>query len=148
MTGSIQYLREVTRRCLAREPLDPQLTEWLGRAFNAYLTRSHRTLDEAMGLVFPQGGVPWWLEEAMRERDLSLRELCCNFISETTTAARARAVRALSLRYAASAWRTDRNSHCMPAHYAGTIKEYLWRAFASGAPMPLGERQLRTILAT
>jgi hypothetical protein len=35
----------------------------------------------------------------------------------------------------------------MPPAYAGTPKEFLWQAFQSGAPMPLGERQLRNIVA-
>ena len=49
-------------------------------------------------------------------------------------------------RYAASTWRFDRDNDAMPAHYAGTSKECLWRAFKSRAPMPIGERQLRNIL--
>jgi hypothetical protein len=47
----------------------------------------------------------------------------------------------------ASAWRIDRNYEDMPPAYAGTPKEFLWQAFQSGAPMPLGERQLRNIVA-
>jgi hypothetical protein len=35
----------------------------------------------------------------------------------------------------------------MPERYAGTQNEYLWRAFKSGAAMPISERQLRNILA-
>ena len=35
----------------------------------------------------------------------------------------------------------------MPPDYADTQKECLWRAFKSGAPMPIGERQLRNVLA-
>jgi hypothetical protein len=35
----------------------------------------------------------------------------------------------------------------MPETYEGTPLEFLWRAFKSGAPMPIGERQLRRILA-
>jgi hypothetical protein len=50
-------------------------------------------------------------------------------------------------RYAASAWRFDQDRDEMPAHYAGTPKECLWQAFKSSAPMPIGERQLRNILA-
>ncbi len=36
----------------------------------------------------------------------------------------------------------------MPAHYRGTCREYIWKALKSGAPMPLGERQLRNILGS
>jgi len=49
-------------------------------------------------------------------------------------------------RYGGSAWRLDREHAAMPADYAGTPHAHLWRAFKSGAAMPLGERQLRTIL--
>jgi hypothetical protein len=34
----------------------------------------------------------------------------------------------------------------MPPRYRGTEREFVWRAFKSGAPMPLGERQLRNIV--
>jgi hypothetical protein len=57
-----------------------------------------------------------------------------------------REVHKLSIRYAASAWRFDRSAETMPEHYLGTAHEHLWHAFKSGAPMPIGERQLRTIL--
>jgi len=52
-----------------------------------------------------------------------------------------------AVRYGASAWRHDRGVGEMPRAYAGTDREPLWRAFRSGAPMPLGERQLRNIIA-
>ncbi len=35
----------------------------------------------------------------------------------------------------------------MPPRYSDTQNEYLWRAFKSGAAMPISERQLRSILA-
>ena len=47
----------------------------------------------------------------------------------------------------ASAWRFACNNGDLPENYAGTQKEGLWRAFKSRAPMPLGERQFRNILA-
>jgi hypothetical protein len=34
----------------------------------------------------------------------------------------------------------------VPDAYAGTPREYLWRAFSSGAAMPLSERQVRNIV--
>jgi hypothetical protein len=34
----------------------------------------------------------------------------------------------------------------MPDHYNGTVNEWLYQAFAAGAPMPICERQLRVIL--
>ena len=41
----------------------------------------------------------------------------------------------------------DQDLEAMPAHYSGTPKQNLWAAFASGAAMPLGKRQLRSVLA-
>lgn len=52
-----------------------------------------------------------------------------------------------AVRYAASAWRFERAIEQMPERYAGTTSEFPWRAFKAGAPMPIGERQLRNILA-
>ncbi len=51
-----------------------------------------------------------------------------------------------AVRYAASAWRFDRERDAMPERYKGTQTECLWRAFKSGATMPIGVRQLRNIL--
>ena len=51
-----------------------------------------------------------------------------------------------SLRYAASRWRRDRRTKELPAEHLGTPYEWLWRAFKSGAAMPIGDRQLRHIL--
>ncbi len=146
MIATIESLREISRRCQASEPLDEELARWLGDALEQFLAHSCRTIDEAFGLCFPQGGVPWWLEEAIRGRDAALRALAARLDPDLSTTARAREVRTMTVRYAASAWRHDRERDDMPAPYAGTPKEQLWRAFKSGAAMPLGERQLRTIL--
>ena len=146
MIATIESLREISRRCQAAEPLDDELARWLGEALEQFLAHSCHTIDEAFGLCFPQGGVPWWLEEAIRSHDEALRALAARFDPELSTTARAREVRTMSLRYAASAWRYDRERDEMPATYVGTPKEQLWRAFKSEAAMPLGERQLRTIL--
>lgn len=45
-----------------------------------------------------------------------------------------------------AAWPMDRMLDRMPERYAGTPKEQLWRAFRSGAKMPVSERRLRTLL--
>ncbi len=145
--ASIDNLREIMGRCLEGEPLDHDLAEWLGEAVEGYLTRQFRTLEEALGLVFPRGGIPWWREEAIRKRDAALRYLAETFHDDVATGTQAREIWTAAKRYAASAWRFDCDSDDMPEYYAGTQKECLWQAFKSGAPMPLGERQLRNILA-
>ena len=103
-------------------------------------------LDGALGLIQAQGGIPWWREDAIRRRDLALRRLPALVCPEAGVTARARRIAELLRRYAGSAWRIDRTHASMPAHYGGTVQEPIWRAFKSGAAMPLGERQLRSIL--
>ena len=143
----IDDLREIARCCQEGEPMDERLTRWLGRALERFLTQDSRTIEEAMGLQAPQGGVPWHLEEALRRRDAALRELAAWFCDGQTVSAQAKQIHSWSVRYAAATWRFDREREDMPAHYGGTEKALLWRAFKSGARMPICERQLRSILA-
>ena len=133
--------------CFDGKPLDGDLADWLGEAIDGYLTRQFRTLEEALGLIFPRGGIPWWREEAMRKRDAALRYLADTFLDELTLSRQAQEIWTTARRYAASAWRFDHDTDDMPGQYAGTPKECLWQAFKSGAPMPIGERQLRNVLA-
>jgi hypothetical protein len=142
----IENLREISRRCLAGEPLDDGLSRWLGTSLEDFLNQ-RCSLDEAFGLRSAQGGVAWWQEEAIRTRNAALRELSVRVGAAGSTAARARQVYRLAIRYAASCWRRDRDLDEMPPQYRETAKEYLWRAFKSGAIMPIGERHLRSILA-
>ncbi len=144
---TLDNLRQVACRCLTDEPLGQDLSTWLGEALDSYLTRQARTIEEALGLIFPQGGVPWWREEAMRIRDAALREWADGFPDDCSICRQANLIWTSAVRYAASAWPIDRDIAEMPARYLETPKEYLWRAFKSGAPMPIGERQLRNILA-
>ncbi len=147
MLAAIDRLREVSRRCLDGEPLDRDLAEWLGDSLKGYLDQRHQNIGEALGLVFPKGGVPWWREEAIRDRDAALRDLAQRCHAGHSISAQSRQISRRCDRYAASAWRFDRNREDMPPAYLRTPKELIWRAFKSGAAMPLGERQLRNILA-
>lgn len=139
-------LREIARQCESCEPLDPELSVWLGDILNAFLERETASLEEIMGLCYGRGGMPWRRAEAMRERDTALRALTENFFATLSPCARSRKVATLTDRYGASAWRIDRRKTEMPAYYTGTPHEFLWRAFKSGATMPLGERQIRNIV--
>jgi hypothetical protein len=147
MFPSIDNLRELMGRCFDGKPLDGDLADWLGEAIDGYLTRQFSTLEEAFGLIFPRGGIPWWREEAVRKRNAALRYLAETFLGELALGMQAQEIWTTARRYAASAWRFDQDRDEMPAHYAGTPKECLWQAFKSSAPMPIGERQLRNILA-
>ena len=146
MLSSINNLREIARRCQIGEPLGEELADWLAGALQKYLSQGCRTIEEALNLRFPQGGIPWWREEAIRKRDGAIRDLAERFHSHLLLCAKAREICSMAARYAASSWRFDRGGDAMPSHYAGTANELLWHAFKSGATMPIGERQLRNIL--
>lgn len=146
MLTTIEQLRDISQRCRNREPLSAEQLNWLGHVLSDFLSQRCHSVDEAFGLRFARGGVPWWREEAMRKRDAALRELARRHFADLSVAAQASRIQTLAVRYAASAWMLDKGDGGMPESYVGTAKEWLWRAFASGAPMPIGERQLRHIL--
>ena len=147
MLVAIENLRDISRRCLADQPLSTEQSQWLGVSLTSFLEHRSRSLNEALGLRFPRGGVPWWREEAIRNRDVALRALAAQFFEELSPCTQAARIRTLATRYAAAAWRHDRQRADMPANYNGTPKQHLWAAFSSGATMPVCRRQLRNILA-
>jgi hypothetical protein len=147
MLMEIQRLRQVSCLCQEGKPLDAQLANWFGSRLQDFLERRSDSFEEAFGLPSSRGGVPWWKEERMRRRDAALRALAQTLGGDALpVGALVRQMHLASQRYAASAWRIDRDRDEMPASYDGTPRQYLWEAFRSGAPMPLGERQLRNIV--
>ncbi len=146
MLATISNLREISERCHDGEPLDPCLSSWLAERLDRFLSHECATIEDALELRQPRGGVPWWLVEAMYARDAALRDLADAVAGGCAVSTRVREVRRLTVRYGGSAWRHDRDRDEMPARYRGTDQEFVWRAFKSGAPMPLGERQLRNIV--
>lgn len=146
MTTAIRKLREIEHHCREAAPLPPQLADWLADSLGKFLSRQCRTIEAAFELAMTPGGVPWWLEEAMRTRDAALRAVARAACPQFSITAKARRVAQLLARYDQGAWAQDRLRTDMPPEYAGTLQEPIWRAFKSGAAMPLGERQLRTIL--
>ncbi len=146
MLSTIGNLREIVRRCQTGQVLDANLAHWLGASIERFLSRQSESIEDALGLRAPRGGVPWWLEEAMRQRDAALRNLADHFFGSLSSSAQAKRIRMLAIRYGASAWRHDQDRDEVPVGYHGKPHEWLWRAFKSGAPMPICERQLRNIL--
>jgi hypothetical protein len=146
VTSTIQNLREVARRCQSGETLPPALSAWLAQSLDQFLSHRRRTIDDAFGLHRARGGIPWWMEEAIRCRDAALRELACRFYPNLSVSAQAREIHRLALRYASCAWPRHRSTLTLPSGYQGSCQEWLWTAFMSGAPMPIGERQLRHVL--
>ena len=146
MLMAIERLRQVSDLCEAGEPMDENLANWFGGCLKDFLERRSESFEQAFGLPSCRGGVPWWKEERMRRRDGALRVLARSLAAGRPVAAAVREIHQMSKRYAASAWRIDREHAEMPAFYEGTPKQHLWDAFRSGAPMPLCERQLRNII--
>ena len=141
-------LEEIARRCQAGQPLLPDHSYWLAEAIDSFLGKAANSLEEALGLRYGRGGVPWWRERALRARDTALRELADECYADMGICERSREIATLASRYGASAWCHDSDGRDMPESYAGTPREYLWRAFRSGGTMPLSERQVRNIVGT
>jgi len=147
MLREIHQLEEIALQCRSGGNLNPQLANWLGSCLDEFLTRPLGHMDEAFGIRTGRGGVPWRMERALRVRDAALRSLARRLDPNLSLCARSRAIVEMSNRYAASAWRFDQSQPEMPPCYRGTMKEDIWAAFKSGAPMPIGERRLRGIIA-
>lgn len=146
MPAAIDNMRTVAKLCRTREPLPEPLASWLAASIQSYLDRNTESLNDAFGLRNARGGVPCRMEASMRERDRTLRALAARHFGNLSTSAQATQIHLLSVRYEATSWRFDRMHEGVPSGYEGTPHELLWRAFKSGAAMPLGTRQLRTIL--
>lgn len=146
MLEHIGKLRQIAHHCMSGQKLPDDLSLWLGTGLQRFLDQECRSLNEALDLRTDRGGVPWWMEEAIRTRDSALRDIARYCFPDEAKTGRARRVQQMTVRYAASAWRFDRERETMPPNYRGTPKEHLWCAFRSGAAMPISERQLRNIL--
>ena len=92
----IEFLRDISRRCLAEESLSPEQTEWLGRSLANFLDHRCRSVDEALGLRFPQGGIPWWQEEAIRERNAALQKLAFKYLGDLSLNGQAKGIGCLA----------------------------------------------------
>lgn len=98
-----ERLEEIARRCQAGEPLGPRHSFWLAEGIDSYLGKAASSLEEALGLRYGRGGVPWWREKALRERDTALRVLADEFFADLSICNRSREIATLALRYGASA---------------------------------------------
>jgi hypothetical protein len=147
MLGNIETLHAIHSRCAGDMPLTPGLRSWLANSLGRYLGHDCDNLNEAFGVIQGHGGVPWWRERAIRERDEALRALSQEVYSDFSVYSRAKSIHALTARYQTTCWPRDRLLDEMPERYRGTPKAHLWRAFRSEAKMPISERRLRTLLA-
>jgi hypothetical protein len=148
MSLSVERLRTIQEIIRTGGAMPADLARWVQSGLDRFLKRQARDLDDAFGLYMGQGGVPWWREEAIARRDEALRRFAAaSREAPAGITARARFVAQAIRRYGSSAWLLEREHDAPPATAPGTPREFLWRAFKSGAPMPLGERQLRTILS-
>ncbi|MCZ6862595.1 MAG: hypothetical protein O7I42_20375 [Alphaproteobacteria bacterium] len=147
MLGNIETLYAIHSRCMGDLPLTPDLRNWLANSLGRYLAHDCDNLNEAFGVIQGHGGIPWWRERAIRQRDAALRALSREAFGNISVYSRARAIAKISERYQTTCWPRDRLLDEMPERYQGTPKAHLWRAFASEAKMPVSERRLRTLLS-
>ena len=148
MMQSIANMRTLAELCKSHEPLPQPLASWLAESLQSFLDQKSPSLNEAFGVRNARGGIPWRMEASIRSRDAALRDLAETYLRNLSLSAQAEAIHRLSGRYGASSWRFDKDRDSMPPAYRSTPQELLWRAFKSGASMPLCTRQLRTILAS
>jgi hypothetical protein len=147
MVDAIRQLREIARRCASGQPLHEDLSRWLADSLERFLAHQAASIEEAFGMQPMRGGIPWWREEAIRQRDALLRLLALRHFPSMSLTQKSREICRLARRYAATAWRFDRDLAAMPDRYRDKPQELLFRAFRLPAPMPVCERHLRTILA-
>src|SRR5215813_8701508 len=122
MLATIERLRNLCQRLLTEGDLE---LRWLGNRLDDFLSHRCRSLEEALELRFARGGIPWWREEATRQRDAALRALTQLYYPGLRLSVQAKRVYEQAARYAASAWRNDAPRKTMPPHYAGTMHEWL-----------------------
>jgi hypothetical protein len=146
MVDAIKQLREIAKRCACGQPLHEDLSRWLAECLERFLAHQAESIEEALGIQSMRGGIPWWREEAIRQRDALLRLLALRHFSGLSLTRRSREIYLLARRYAETAWRFDRNLPAMPDRYRHKPQELLFQAFRLAAPMPVCERHLRTIL--
>lgn len=104
-------------------------------------------LETSLGLARMPGQSAWWTVEAIDRRNAALRDLDARHFSDKRPASAAYEIHKLAARYAVSAWLIDRTHQEMPVGYAGTAKEFLWRAFKSDEDMPIAKRTIERILS-
>ena len=143
---AINNIRVLAELCRNREPLPDAVASWLSSSLQSFLDQRSASLNDAFGVRNARGGIPWRVEASIRIRDGALRALAVAYLGDLSKSAKADRLHRLSVRYATSRWRFDRDHQEMPTTYCGTPQAFLWQAFKSGATMPLGVRQLRTIL--
>jgi hypothetical protein len=79
-------------------------------------------------------------------RNAVLRALAHRFFPGVPVSIQAALIALRAERFGFAQWPHDRECARIPARYRDTPDEYLWAAFKSGAPMPVGKRALRRIL--
>jgi len=147
MLSPSHALDQVCRACARKEPMPEDLRDWMAESLARFLEHGCENLNEAFGIRQGHGGIPWWRERAIRARDEALRDLAMVHFGHVSLSARAQEIEAMAKRYAGTNWPRDRENDVMPARYVGTPMQLIWRAFKSGAKMPVSKRHLRNLLS-
>lgn len=146
MLNTINALDQVCKAYSKNHPLPDHLRDWVAGSIEKFLDNDCSDLNAAFGIQQGRGGIPWWREKAIRERNIAICELAEKYFSNQKPAMRARNIHILMERYETTSWPRDRQKVEMPGQYKGTPRELIWRAFRSGAKMPVSERHLRNLI--
>jgi hypothetical protein len=146
MLDAIHALDEICQACNQNRPLPDHLRKWIAGSIGRYLEHDCGDLNTAFGIQQSRGGIPWWREKDIRERNSALCELARAYYANQNLSTKARLIYRLMRRYSGTSWPRDRFKNQMPWNYSGTPQELVWRAFRSGAKMPVSERHLRNLI--
>jgi hypothetical protein len=147
-TESIAKLRELIK--VAESGELGELGDWLAPRLTRYLENAQTgaTLDQALGLTVGPGGMPWWREQALRQRDDAIRKLADRYFGALDLNGQADEILTAIRRYRGSRWSHDRSKDHMPESYAGTRSELLYEALRRGAGnIPESKKHLLRILS-
>jgi hypothetical protein len=128
--------------------LPEELLIWLARVLGAKDHRRAANEGAAPGLAgaLPADGAAAHIAARHAARNAVLRALAQRFFPGVPVSIQAALIAVRAERYAQAQWPRYRDRARIPARDRHTPDEYLWAAFKSGAPMPLGKRDLRRIL--
>jgi hypothetical protein len=127
----------------------PEDRTWLAAALKRYLLAADDglMLKDALELATESRLPSWWRIDALRQRDMGIRDLARSFCPHPSLAQRAETVAQMLTRYAASGWVADQNLISFPDDAIGTPREIMWFIFKADPVVP-SPRQLRRILAS
>ena len=144
---SVEKLRELL--AVAESGQLAALGTWLLPRLENYLTNAPHgtTLDEALDLTVAPGGLPWWRQEELDQRNVAFRDLAKKHFGNLDLNGQADEILRAARRYRGGRWRFDRSTEFNSKKYADLRSQLLYEAFWHGdGDVPDSKRQICRIL--